>query len=393
MTTHIGVGFSREPNTTTAARDASLQAKTNIKTATDLAIVFGTAHYSPLETLRVVRQTLGDAKVIGCSTAGIIREAIETRGIAVLAIKSNDMKFGAGYVSDLTPSEMRIAGAKLARDAVADFGQSRRGAFLILYDGLLKNHSLLLKGIQEVFGRVFPIIGAGSSDNFRFKETYQFFQDKPLNHSVVAVLLGGQMTAGFAAYHGWKPLGKPRQITKADGHIIKTIDNKKASLLYEEYLGMSSTELKTEEGIQSCYFYPLGTALEGEKEYLLRHIIGILDDGSLLCQGEISEGAEIHMMITNKDFLRQAAVDAAYEVKNTLYGREPQCIIIFESLARQHLLGREAIEEIRAIREILGMNVPVVGMYSYGIINPLKSLNFKGESYLHNGSILILAVT
>ena len=394
MTTHIGIGFSQEHNTTNAAREAAIQAKAQTKQQIiHMAIVFSTVHYGPLETLRAIRQTLVGAKILGCSTAGIIlSQTIEMRGIAVLAFSSQDIKFGIGSVGDLTSINMRIAGSELAKKTLVDFGQNRRGIFLLIADGLLTDISLILKGVQERLGKVFPIVGAGSSDNFYFKETHQFFQDKVLRNSVTAVLFGGDLRMGLGNRHGFKPLGKPRYITKAEGNTIKTIDNKRASGLYEEYLGLSLGELQSNQFTKTIILYPLGIHLREEKEYLLRTATNILNDGSIVCQGDVPEGSEVHLMIGNKDFCKQAVVDATQEVRDALSGVPPKLVIVFESLSRYRLLGRNAFEEIEVIREILGPAIPIIGMYSYGEIAPLKSFHLMGEAYLQNGTIVILAM-
>ena len=41
--------------------------------------------------------------------------------------------------------------------------------------------------------------------------------------------------------------------------------------------------------------------MEEANQYLLRNIIDILEDGSIVCQEGVPEGAEVHLMISNKD--------------------------------------------------------------------------------------------
>lgn len=394
MATHVGIGFSAESNTLQAARDAAFQAKTQTKQKIiDLAIVFLTPHYNPLEILRVIKQILPETKVIGCSTGGIfLAQTVETRGIAVLAVSSDDCKFSVGCVNDLSSVDMRVAGAELARTTVMDFGQNRRGAFIIFSDGMLQNNTLMIKGVQEIFGRVFPVLGAGSSDNFQFKETYQLCQDRSYTQSAAALLMGGQIKVSFGNRHGFKPLGKPRFATKVEGNTIKTIDHKRASSLYEDYTGLSLEELRLQKSGSLTMLYPLGIYIEGEKEYLLRTITHINPDGSLTAQGDIPEESEVHLMISNKDFSRQAAMDAAHEALEMLAGKSPKLAIIFESMSRQKLIGRSIGQEIQMIREILGVATPIIGIYSYGEIVPLKSAEHMGEACLQNGTILILTM-
>lgn len=394
MATYIGIGFSREPNTSQAARDAALQAKAQTKQSlVDIVFVLTTGHYSSLETLRIIRQTFNQTKVVGCSTAGIILSAsIEMRGIAVLAIGSQDIKFGIGCAENINAGNMRLAGAELTRTTALDFGQHRRQLFIILADGLMANYSPLISGAQEILGKVFPIVGAGSSDYFRFKETRQYFQDKPSTNAAVAVLMGGQMRVGVGSKHGWKPLGKPRSAEQTEGNIIKTIDGKRASTIYEEYFAMNLKELLSSQNAQTTCLYPLGIYLEGESEYLLRNAVQIREDGSIVCQGEVPQGSEIHLMISTKDFCKEAAAKAVEEVKDSLAGKQPKLIIIFESLTRNKLLGRGAMDEIQLIKDLLGSTTPLIGMYSYGEIAPLKSLNRLGEAHLQNETITILGI-
>ncbi|MFA5059401.1 MAG: FIST N-terminal domain-containing protein [Candidatus Omnitrophota bacterium] len=392
--THIGIGFSRELTTLLAAREAALEAKAQTRqSSVDVAIVFCTPHYSPLETLHVIRQTLNPAKIVGCSTAGlIVSSAVEMRGITIIAISSQDIKFSAAVMENIAQNDLRPLGAMLAKNIVGSPEQSKRQSMLLFSDGLIANYSPFITGIQEMLGRMFPIVGAGSSDLFHFKETHQYFQDKPLTRSVVALLLGGQLTVSTASRHGWKPLGKPRYVDKVDNHVIKTIDGKKACAIYEDYLSLDFKNLKKAHANNELALYPLGIYLEHHKEYLLRDIIDIAEDGSLVCRGDIPAGAEVHVMINNKDFCKSSGIEAAWDVKRNLADKQPKLILIFESLTRHKLLGRDSSDEIKSIKEIFGPSVPVAGMYSYGEISLLKSEQSNEGSQLQNGTITIFAI-
>jgi hypothetical protein len=136
----------------------------------------------------------------------------------------------------------------------------------------------------------FPVIGAISSDDFKYKQLNQFFQDQILQNSVVGVLLGGASSIALGCKHGFKPLGKPRTITQVDGHLIRTIDNKPAVDIYKHFLGAQADQLKNVTLNSHAAMYPLGIYLEDDRQYLLRNIIDILQDGSIVCQGGIPAG-------------------------------------------------------------------------------------------------------
>ena len=402
MSIQIGIGFSQEANISEAAIKAASQARDQIyfqnkelakPPPIDLAIVFNTIHYNPLETLLNIRKVLPQVKIIGCSTAGIIlSDFISLRGIGVLAISSDEMKFGIAAIPDLKTQDLRQAGITLAKNVMADLGLHRRAAFIMLMDGLFNISSPIIKGLHEILGNVFPIFGAGSSDDFHFRRTFQYFQDKYLSNAAVGLLLGGQIKVGYSCKHGWKPLGKPRFINQVEDHIIRSIENKTAIQLYREYFPDEVKNLKLSPLGQLTTHYPLGIYIEEEKEYILRNAVDILPDGSIVCQGEIPENSEVHIMIGNKESCRQAAAEAAMEARASLQGRPPKFALIFEGIGRLKMQSRFAFKEIQAIKGILGNNTPIFGMYSHGEIAPLKSEENIRKTHFHNESIIILTI-
>ena len=217
------------------------------------------------------------------------------------------------------------------------------------------------------------MLGAISSDDFKYKKLSQFFQDQILQNSAVGLLLGGSFHLALGCKHGFKPLGKPRTITKVDGYIIRTIDDKPAVEIYKHFLGTEAEGLKNVALNSYAAMYPLGFYLEEARQYLLRNIIDILEDGSIVCHEGIPQGAEVHLMISNKESCHNSAIEAAELVKASLADRQAKLVLIFESLARHKILGRSAFNEIQAIKNILGYTTPIIGMCSYGEMGPLDA--------------------
>lgn len=395
MATYFGIGFSKNTTPSEAALEAASIAKAQLKNLKPNGVIaFCTAQYDPKFFLPVIRETFPDTKILGCSSAGLIlSDQIAARGISVLAIASDEIQFGAACLPYEESQDNRASGMALAKSAIADLGHHARHAFIFFPDGLSQNNALLLKGVQEIFGNGFPVVGAGSCDDFHFKKSYQFLDRQILTNGTCGVLLGGHMNISTASKHGWRPLGKPRYLTHTDGHIIRTIDGAKASSLYEEFLGEDVHTLHQSNLGTLAILYPLGIYMEDERDYLLRNVVKILPDGSIVCQDDVPQGAEVHLMIGNKESCRQAAVDTANEVKNNLFGRKPRLILIFESLVRHKLLGRMSFHEIKSIKSILGNDVPIFGMYSNGEMAPFKSLSQVQKNHLQNESIVIVAIS
>lgn len=395
MYTYIGIGFSQDIDPEKAAREAANQAKIKLnESKIDFALVLSTVHYNPHRTLPIINKILGSEKVIGSSTAAIIlNDSVKTRGMAILTISSDSIKFGVGAVRNIHMTDLHLAGTSLARSCMADFGQHNRQAFLLFVDTHLENNSLLLKGIQETAGDVFPLIGAGSSDDFHFSDTFQFYQNNVLENSATGVIIGGHVNVGIATRHGWKPLGKPRLVDQSTGNILHTIDGQQASHIYQEYFGAQAAKAQSSPLGAMSILYPLGIRVEGNNEYLLRNAIDILKDGSIVCQGDVPASSEIHIMIGNKESCKMATHQAALEAKDSLIGKEAKLVIVLASMARLKLLGREAFQEIEKIQDVFGAQTPLIGMYTHGEISPFQSNERFKTTHVQNDSMVILAIS
>jgi len=87
----------------------------------------------------------------------------------------------------------------------------------------------LFKSIKEHIGAPSIIFGAGSSDNFHLDKTYQYYQNQHMSRGAAGIFFSGALAhVGISCQHGWKPLGKPRNIDDANGKVVKTISDKKA---------------------------------------------------------------------------------------------------------------------------------------------------------------------
>lgn len=395
LSTSIGIGFSQIPDPSKAALQACVQLKNQLNTAdTDLVLVFASPEYVTPEIQAVITRTLKPRHLVGSSTGGIIlSNGATNRGIAIAGINSEDMRFGVSAINNIDGQDMYTAGFDLARQASLNLKTSHREVFITFSQGIEKNSTSFIRGIKEVLGIGFPVLGAISSDDFKYQNLSQFFQDQILQNSTVGLLMGGSFHLALGCKHGFKPLGKPRFITKVDGYIIRTIDDKPAIEIYRHFLGKEADGLKDVTLNSYAAMYPLGIYLEEPHQYLLRNIIDILQDGSIVCHEGVNQGAEVHLMISNKDSCRNSAIEAAELVKASLGERQAKLVIIFESLARHKILGHTAFNELQAIKNVLGYTTPIIGMCTFGEIGPFGTLNDIKNIYLHNENILMVAIS
>ncbi|MBI4309356.1 MAG: FIST C-terminal domain-containing protein [Candidatus Omnitrophica bacterium] len=393
MPTQIAIGFSEAVDIQEAAQQACIAVKNQLNTArADLVVVFACGPYARAEILETIHTILKPDRLIGSSTAGVILSTgVFPRGIAVLAVNSDEITFGIAANRPMAGTNLRTAGFDWARKINADFKTTQHQACLIFTDHALQNDTQFIRGAQEVLGFGFPILGALSSDDIKHKRYSQFYQKQFLTQSAVGLLISGG-TAAIGSKHGFKPLGKPRAITHALNNIIHAIDGQPAMNIYKEFLGAETEGLGKGGFAPYNILYPLGIYLEEQKQYLLKNAVDILSDGSIVCQGEVPQGAEVHLMIGNRDTCKQSAIDAANQVKDGLGGRQAKLIVIIESMARHKILKHNAFLEIQAVKEILGYTTPIIGLYSFGEITPMTPEYGISSMHIQNESIMILAV-
>ncbi len=402
MNLNVSVGLSTEKDPIMAAKEAARQALIKFPgEKIDLAIAFSSIDLAYPVLLKTLSSSLNHAPIIGGSGAAIIsNQGVFKHGLALMLLGlPKEADLNTACVKDIKTKTALAAGKELGEKLLAGLKDTRRVLSVIFSDGLMDEGSNLIQGLQERLGKSFPLAGASASDNLRFLKTYIYFNQELLMDSAAGILFGGRLTFGLGIKHGWKPLGKPRTVTKSLGNIIYEIDGEPAAKIYEEYLARNLRELKKEIK-QLSVLYPIGMYLAGEKEYLLRNVISIEDSGAMRLQGNITQGSLIRLMIGTKESCLLATQQALNEARKGLLsqasdmsrGRSNNFVLVFDSASRYMLLRRDADKELKLIKEGLGENTPIIGLYTYGEQAPLAAISYQGQAYFHNQSIAILAM-
>ncbi len=390
----LGVGVSSAKETVYAVRDAFTEAAHALgNERPDLAIVFSTIEFAHLSTVKTLSSLLVSVPFIGCTSAAIISNAgIFKHGIVVILLHLSEGAYcNTAFIKGITSQSALTSGEELGEKLLYGFKDIRRDLGIFLSDGLIEDGSGFMYGLQERLGRSFPIVGASASDNLRFLRTYLYCNQEVVSNAACGLLWGGKLSFGLGIKHGWKPLGKPRRVTKASGNTVYEIEGAPAARLYEEYLACDFAQLKKELKRVSI-FYPIGVNVPEEEEYLLRNILSIGDDGSLVCQGNIPGNSQIRLMIGTKESCLEATAQAIDQAQKGLFGRKSDFVFVFDSISRYILLGRDAPRELELIKKGFGEDTPIVGFYTYGEQAPLKAISYQGQSYFHSQTITLLAL-
>lgn len=403
MSIFAGVGRALDEDSFAAGSKATQMAIDDLQTRSDrdrsLVIVFASPQYDQEQMLAGVRSIAGETPVVGSSTAGEITGGGPAQGtVAVMVLAADDdVEFVTAMAEGIDTKGSLEVGRALAQDLQEQ--QSDMQAVMIFPDVLAGNGADVVRGLQEELGKHFTIFGGASGDDQEFKQTFQYKDDVVRSYSVVGVGIKGNVRFGVGVRHGWIPIGSPMKVTRSKGSTVYEIDNKPAIDVYKEYFGEENTQrLEDDQAVytnKSVLTYPFGIVDDASTEIVIRFATDVDSSGSITCAAEIPEGSEIRMMIGNKDQAIEASQFAARQAKNSLDDSQPvKGAIIFNCIARHNLFGDEANQEIQAIREVLGPDVPMIGFYTYGEQAPIEGVTRdikKCESNFHNETVVICA--
>jgi hypothetical protein len=221
-----------------------------------------------------------------------------------------------------------------------------------------------------------------AGDGYNFESTLVGLNGPPEEGKILVIgFYGDKLKVAHGSQGGWDNFGLERRITKAKANVLYEIDGENALDLYKKYLGEEAKELPG-----AALLYPISVIIPGLDKPVVRTILSVNEEEkSMVFAGDVPEGSTVRLMRANFDRLRIAASDAAsLSARNGL--PDDSLALLVSCVGRKLVLGPRVEDEIEAVRQTLGMNVPVLGFYSYGEISPF---NEGGDCQLHNQTMTI----
>ncbi|MFP4486307.1 MAG: ATP-binding protein [Campylobacterales bacterium] len=186
-----------------------------------------------------------------------------------------------------------------------------------------------------------------------------------------ACISGKELIVNNGYSFAYKRIGPSFKITKADGNIIKSIDNISLKQLYARYLGRKSTE----DIVSTSSRFPLVLKKRGIKSALM--VTDTLDDDSVKVSSNIKEGDEVKLGYIHSNILH----NNAYKAATKLAEYPIESLFIYSCASRFTVLdGRLATES--SIISNLGKSE---GMFTFG--------EFYGNDLLSVGTMTVVALS
>ncbi len=348
-------------------------------------LIFSSTHIDPRKFFKYFRKEFTEkTKIIGCSTCGeISKHGMTENTVVAMAIKSDHISVGVGIGKNLKEDGVkagRVAAEMALNDLEHDFSKTisygttvgdilRLNPFFafVFPDSLSEQEENVLEGIFEVFGTRCPILGGGSGDNLRYKETYQFYNGEVYTDSILIALFALDCKTDSISVHGWYPTEKSAFVTKAEGRTVYELDHKRATEVYASMIGMDEQELikrkniAVVDNIGSKYVLSISD-IHGNR--WLKHPNKAYKDGCITFFADVPENVVVSLNEATPESVLKSTECALKKIRKRF---KPRICIIFYAIGRKKFLeGYNACdEEFKIIKKHL-KGVDFIGFYAFG---------------------------
>lgn len=229
--------------------------------------------------------------------------------------------------------------------------------------------------IQEELPARIPVWGGGAFGDNSFT-AYIFEKGTDFNtHGIVMSFLGGadfHITDAYVV--GWKPLGSPLKVTRAEGKLLHELDGAPAYEIYHHYLRIPNDEHLFYNALE----FPF--AVSNHDRVLLRHALACQEDGTLVMSTDIPVGSILHVTYGDPATILQNVQLCAKQIS----AFSPEVISVFDCFGRKSFWGgADASRETKPLH----MLAPTYGFCTAG-----ELIRWRGSMDHHNLSLVVAAM-
>lgn len=193
---------------------------------------------------------------------------------------------------------------------------------------------------------------------------------------VSGVLFSSDVAVVTGLSQGCSPVGDVHTVTRAQGNVIAELDGRPAFEVFRGDIG--EVLARNLDRIPLYIHAALPVAGDDGGDYMVRNVVGIDAANGLVAIGDrIASGDRVM-------FVRRDVPSASKDLDRMLAdvtGRaasRPRAALYFSCVARgPNLFGRNS-EELSAVRDAIGADVPVVGFFANGEISKNRLYGYTG---------------
>ena len=302
------------------------------------------------EITTLISNKISHAIIIGATTVGEImfgKTHIHSTVIGFSFFESSAMEI---IVRDCDKDKEFLTGKSIVQE-IETIKENISGV-LLLSTPLSLDARLLLNG----FGTSslnYKLFGGGAGDYASMTNSLVFTSEWISKRGAIAVAFkGDDLHIDMHTYLGWRPLSNEMTITKAEGMLIKTIDNKPAFDIFEHYLGFKNDE----NFFQNVLEFPLLIMRNGEE--IARVPVFVNEDGGIQFVADVYEGEKFRIGYGDPELI----ISDAGQVHQLVNDSQPEAIFLYTCGCRRFLMQEEVELETVPFEK----SAPTFGFYTYG---------------------------
>lgn len=373
---HVGVGFSEDPDSLSAGREAVQGALRQAQRSApcDLVLLFSTSSHDPVLLRGAVCALVGaDVPIVGGAAIGTItndRFGYAGDQICVALVWLEGVTYNLLVEHDVIKGEEGV-GRRLGQK-LADLGATARTPVLLFYDSIDRTRDDLrlimatpmLDAMNDALGFLPDLVGAGMQGDYTCSSTRQWIGSGIAEHTAMALVFSGGLRIDSTIMHGCRPATSYYTVTKADRQTILEINGEPA-------LKFLSKVLRGGISVEDFPFFLTFGVNSGEKwgefdenSYASRLCLGIDPprDGVVMFEPDMVEGTEFQIMYRSLDLDYMAP--KIEKLFDQLDGRRAVFALYIDCGGRAAGYAGIDLEDALVVQKIIADRVPLLGMYT-----------------------------
>ncbi len=256
------------------------------------AVVFFSPERDGAALLTELRERLGHANIIGCSTAGELSTGQLSQGAVSIAAFGDDAKRAHVALADFeagVEAGVEAAVASLEQQVGSPLRELSRDTHVVIC--LIDSVHGVEEEAHRVFGRhapLMPIVGASAADGLKFERTVVAAGSETSSHGMAFMLLELARPFRVVRTNHFVRASDDMRVTSCEGRLLQELDGRPAVDVYCEHTGLKPEELTQE----SLFLHPIGLIIDDEA-WIRQVMPPIRRDGSIQLGCEIAGGTAV----------------------------------------------------------------------------------------------------
>ncbi len=331
-------------------------------------------------------------QIFGATTAGeFIDGDIGEGGIVMMLLDLDPAYFKLEFLEINQQSAIEDA------EKLGIIGQNtfQNPAFIIATGGVYIDGEQIMDGLTQGFEKhsssakgEITIFGGMAGDDLIAERPIVFTNGKSKDNALIALIIDeDKVDVRGIATCGWTAIGTTKTVSRSEGNIVYTIDDKPALDMLMKYLGV---DVKQEENkgvvaFLNSWYYPLQVERENGDTVIRATRFANRENRSLICTGSVPQGSKIKFSLPPDFDAIETVVTECESIKDDPQ-QQADALIMFSCVSRHLSFGALMKEEIEQVKNV--WKAPMAGFFTYGEYGKSKT----GTNEFHNNACCVVAL-